>query len=174
MPMMNTKSRLLIRDEEPRDREDVRKVNEAAFGHADEADLVDRLRIEGVVLLSLVAELQSQIVGHILFSRMTVETAWGPVAAVSLAPMAVLPDHQGSHIGSRLVRSGLTQLRQRGERIVIVLGHKRYYPRFGFSSEKARCLVSPFPPDAFMALELSNGALTGIQGAVLYPSAFGL
>jgi putative acetyltransferase len=55
-----------------------------------------------------------------------------------------------------------------------VLGHKRYYPRFGFSSEKARCLISPFPPDAFMALELSNGALTGIQGAVLYPSAFGL
>jgi putative acetyltransferase len=174
MPTMKAKSRLLIRDEEPRDREDVRKVNEAAFGHADEADLVDRLRIEGVVLLSLVAELQSQIVGHILFSRMTVETAQGPVAAVSLAPMAVLPDHQGCHIGSRLVRSGLAQLRQRGERIVIVLGHKRYYPRFGFSSEKARCLISPFPPDAFMALELSNGALTGVQGAVLYPSAFGL
>jgi putative acetyltransferase len=174
MLTMDTKSRLLIRDEELRDRQHVRKVNEAAFGRSDEADLVDRLRIEGVVLLSLVAELHNQIVGHILFSRMTVETALGQVAAVSLAPMAVLPDQQGHHIGSRLVRSGLDQLRQRGERIVIVLGHKHYYPRFGFSSQKARCLISPFPPDAFMALELADGALTGIQGAVRYPSAFGL
>jgi putative acetyltransferase len=69
-----------------------------------------------------------------------------------------------------VVRHGLAQLRDRGERIVIVLGHKQYYPRFGFSSEKA----SPFPPDAFMALELLDGALEGIHGAVRYPSAFGL
>ena len=115
-----------------------------------------------------------EIIGHILFSRMTVETTQGPVAAVSLAPMAVLPDHQGRKVGSQLVRRGLSQLCERGERIVIVLGHKQYYPRFGFSSEKARCLASPFPPEAFMALELSDGALSEIHGAVRYPSAFGL
>jgi putative acetyltransferase len=171
---MDTKSPVLVRDEQPRDREQVRKVNEAAFGRSDEADLVDRLRVEEAVLLSLVAEIDGEIIGHILFSRMILETAQMPIAAVSLAPMAVLPDYQGRTVGSQLVRRGLAQLYERGERIVIVLGHKQYYPRFGFSSEKARYLVSPFPPEAFMALELSDGALAGIHGTVRYPSAFGL
>jgi putative acetyltransferase len=171
---METNAPVLSRDERPLDREQVRKVNEAAFGRPDEADLIDRLQAGGAVLLSLVAEVNGQIVGHILFSRMTVEAEQGSVAAVSLAPMAVLPEHQGRQVGSQLVRHGLDQLRDLGERIVIVLGHKEYYPRFGFSAEKARHLESPFPPDAFMALELSDGALKGIQGAVRYPAAFGL
>jgi putative acetyltransferase len=165
---------LIVRDEQPYDRKQVRMVNEGAFGRPDEADLVDRLRAEGAVLLSLLAEVENQIIGHLLFSRMTVETAQGPVAAISLAPLAVLPEHQGRGVGSRLVRTGLAMLRDRGERIVIVLGHEEYYPRFGFSTEKARYLVSPFPPESFMALELWDGALAGIQGAVRYPSAFGL
>jgi putative acetyltransferase len=88
--------------------------------------------------------------------------------------MAVLPGNQGRQVGSQLVRLGLTRLRDRGERIVIVLGHEHFYPRFGFSSEKARCLASPFPPEAFMALELSEGTLAGVHGAVRYPAAFGL
>jgi putative acetyltransferase len=88
--------------------------------------------------------------------------------------MAVLPDHQRRQVGSQLVRRGLTSLRERGERIVLVLGHKEYYPRFGFTSGKARYLASPFPPEAFMALELADGALEGIRGTVKYPSAFGL
>jgi putative acetyltransferase len=166
--------RLDVREEQPGDAPRIRKVNQAAFGRADEADLIDELHREGVVLLSLVAELDSEIVGHILFSRMAVETAQTSVAAVSLAPMAVLPDHQRRQVGSQLVRHGLTTLRERGERIVIVLGHKEYYPRFGFTSGKARYLASPFPPDAFMALELADGALDGIRGTVRYPSAFGL
>jgi putative acetyltransferase len=174
MPTIDTESRLVVKDENPCHREQVRKVSEAAFGRSDEADLIDRLRADGAVLLSLVAELDGQVVGHILFSRMTVETAHGSVAAVSLAPMAILPGHQGRQIGSQLVRLGLSGLRDRGERIVIVLGHEHYYPRFGFSSELARCLVSPFPPEAFMALELSEGALAGVHGAVQYPPAFGL
>src|SRR5579863_3627885 len=167
-------SESLIRDEQPRDREQVRKVNESAFGRSDEADLIDGIRDDEAILLSLVADLDGQIIGHILLSRMTVETAQGPVAAVSLAPMAVLPEHQRNRVGSRLVRRGLAELRGRGERIVIVLGHKDYYPRFGFSAEKARYLSSPFPPDAFMALELREGALAGVQGAVVYSHAFGL
>lgn len=171
---MDAKPPPVVRDEHPDDREQVRIVNEAAFGRSDEADLIDRLRAEGAILLSLVAEIDPQIVGHILFSRMTVETTQGPVPAVSLAPMAVLPDHQRRQVGSHLVRQGLAELGRRGERIVIVLGHMDYYPRFGFSSEKARCLTSPFPPEAFMALELKDGALAGIHGVVRYPSAFGL
>jgi putative acetyltransferase len=73
-----------------------------------------------------------------------------------------------------LVRRGLGQLRDRSERIVIVLGHEHYYSRFGFSVEKARYLASQFPPEAFLALELYDGALAGIRGAVRYPTAFGL
>jgi putative acetyltransferase len=165
---------LRIREEQPEDAPQIRKVNEAAFGRSDEADLVEELQKEGVVLLLLVAELDDGIIGHILFSRMTVETERGPVAAVSLAPMAVLPNHQGRGVGGQLVRRGLAALRERGERIVIVLGHKEYYPRFGFKPENARDLASPFPPEAFMALELVEGALDGIRGTVRYPSAFGL
>jgi putative acetyltransferase len=86
---------LSIRRELPHDRDQTRTVNEAAFGRSDEADLIDNLRVEGMVLLSLVAELDDRIVGHILFSRMTIGTSQGAIPAVSLAPMAVLPDHQG-------------------------------------------------------------------------------
>jgi putative acetyltransferase len=164
----------LVRSERPEDRQQVRKLNEAAFERSDEADLIDGLRAEGAVLLSLVAELDGQIIGHIVFSRMTIETAQGGVAAVALAPMAVLPDRQRKGVGGHLIQHGLAELREQGERIVIVLGHKNYYPRFGFTSENARHLESPFPPEVYMALELSAGALANIRGSVRYPSAFGL
>jgi len=87
--------------------------------------------------------------------------------------MAVLPEYQRRGVGQLLVRRGLDRLRSLGEQIVIVLGHPGYYPRFGFSVEKARCLESPFPPEAFMALELNPRALNGVQGRVRYPKAFG-
>lgn len=168
---------VIVRGENAEDTEErsvIRSINEAAFGRPDEADLVDSLRTEGVVLVSLVAELEKRIVGHILFSRMSIETTRGSVSAAALAPMAVLPEHQRRGIGGRLIRHGLDLLRERGEQVVIVVGHPDYYPRFGFSSEKARSLESPFPPDAFMAMELSPGALDGIRGRVKYPAAFGL
>jgi len=160
--------------EDTAERAVIRSINEAAFGGPDEADLVDQLRAAGDALLSLVAELENRIVGHILFSRMWIETPGGLVSAVALAPMAVLPEYQRRGIGGRLIRYGLDWLRGRGEKIVIVVGHPHYYPRFGFSSEKARSLESPFPAEAFMAMELSPGALKGIRGRVIYPAAFGL
>jgi putative acetyltransferase len=149
-------------------------VNESAFGRSEEADLLDRLRAEKAVLLSLVAKVDGRVVGHILFSRMTIETAQGPLDAVALAPLAVLPEFQGRQAGSQLVRHGLAELSDRGERIVLVLGEKTYYTRFGFSCEKARELRSPFPAEAFLALELEDGALSGVAGTVRYASAFGL
>lgn len=152
----------------------VRSIDQAAFGGPDEAELIDAVRADGAEILSLVAELGPRIVGRILFSRMWIDTGSGPVPAVALAPMAVLPDCQRRGIGGRLIRTGLDALRARGERIVIVVGHPAYYPRFGFSSERARPLDSPFPPEAFMAQDLSPGALDGIRGKVGYSAAFGL
>src|SRR6266404_5718305 len=93
---------VIVRGENAEDageRSMIHAINEAAFGCRDEADLVDRLRTEGVVLVSLVAEIPERIVGHILFSRMSIETSGGPVSAAALAPMAVLPEHQRRGIG---------------------------------------------------------------------------
>ncbi|HUJ51842.1 MAG TPA: N-acetyltransferase, partial [Bryobacteraceae bacterium] len=149
-------------------------VNQAAFGRSDEADLVDKLRADGHALISLVAELEDSVAGHLLFSRMWIRTAGGLISAVALAPVAVLPEHQHQGIGGLLIRHGLELLRARGERIVIVAGHPGYYPRFGFSSDQAKLLESPFPREAFMAMELCAGALDGIGGPVVYPPAFGV
>jgi len=165
---------VLIRREQPDDEAAVRVVNEAAFGRSDEAKLVDRLRHEGVVLASFVAEQERGIVGHVLFSRTLIDAAHEPVLSVVLAPLAVLPVNQRRGVGSQLIRFGLDWLRTRGERSVLVLGDPQYYPRFGFSTTCARLLTTPFPAEAFMALELVPGALDGIRGAVRYPAAFGL
>lgn len=165
---------MIVRNECPEDRLAVHSVHERAFGRKDEADLVDRLRQEGVALASFVAESESRIVGHVLFSRMSIETPNTIVPAVALAPVAVVSERQGQGIGASLIRHGLEWLRGEGEAIVIVLGSPRYYSRFGFSTEKARFLASPFPPEAFMALELKPGVLDGVGGRVKYPDAFGI
>jgi putative acetyltransferase len=165
---------MILRGEYPEDRAAIRFVIEEAFGRPDEADLVDALRNQGAVLASFVAEVQERVVGHILFSRMSIETGAGPVPSVALAPIAVLPEQQGQGIGGELIKHGLDWLRREGEQVVIALGHAEYYSRFGFSTDKASSLSSPFPPEAFMALELSPGALDGIHGKVRYPEAFGL
>lgn len=173
---MGSEDKLTVRFEskEIPERSAVHSINAVAFGRTAEADLVENLRAEDVVLASLVAELEKRIVGHILFSRMFIDTASGPIPAAALAPMAVLPECQHQGIGGRLICHGLDLLRGSRERIVIVLGHPNYYPRFGFSCEAARFLESPFPPEAFMAMEVSPGALDGIRGKVRYPAAFGL
>jgi putative acetyltransferase len=163
---------VMIRDEVASDRAMIRRLNEAAFGGIVEADLVDALRVEGAVLLSCVADRNGEVVGHVLFSRMWIDTPNDEIAAVALAPMAVLPEYQRQGIGTSLIPHGLDALRSRSEQVVIVVGHPSYYPRFGFSVSLTRSLESPFPPDAFMALELRPRALDGVGGRVRYPRAF--
>lgn len=168
---------IIVRNENPESIQDlsaIRSINQAAFEGCVEADLIEKLRAGGDVLLSMVAESGNKIVGHILFSRMWIDTSSGLVPAAALAPMAVLPEHQRSGIGGHLIRKALDSLTAQGEKIVIVVGHPRYYPRFGFSSGKTRFLESGFPDEAFMALELAPGALDGVRGRVIYPAAFGL
>jgi putative acetyltransferase len=162
-----------IRPESTSDHPAVREVNRLAFGGEDEARLVDALRDGGYVRASLVAEVDGQVVGHVLFSELPIGTEEGTVEALSLAPLAVAPSHQERGIGSALVEEGLRACRDAGYRIVIVLGHPEFYPRFGFSAKMAETLRSPFSGPAFMALELVPGALDGVEGEVRYPPPFG-
>lgn len=165
---------MTIVEETPAHHAQVRATVAAAFGRDEEADLVERLRADGLVRLSLVALEGGEVAGHVLFATLAVEVDGKEVDAVSLAPVTVRPDRQRRGIGSALIRAGLDRLRAAGCGAVVVLGHPDYYPRFGFSAPLARKLASPFPGDAFMALELTEGALSGRAGSVRYPDAFGI
>jgi putative acetyltransferase len=171
---MPTMAEVTVRPENPGDREAVREVNRRAFGREDEARLVDALRGGGYARLSLVAEGGGRVVGHVLFSDLPILTQTGTLHALALAPIAVLPARQRQGIGSRLVREGLRACADAGHRVVVVLGHPDYYPRFGFSAQLAERLKAPFFGPTFMALELVPGALAGVAGEVRYPPPFGL
>lgn len=148
-------------------------LNDEAFGGTWESRLVARLRSEGLVVVELVASDETgRIVGHIMFSRLSVTVDGRSFAAASLAPVSVAVDLQRRGIGALLARAGIEQARQAGIAAIIVLGHPGYYPRFGFSADRARHLEAPFSGPAFMALELAPGALDGAAGQVTYPAAF--
>lgn len=165
---------VVVRAEAPADIDAIHAVNRLAFGQEDEADLVDALRAGGYVRASHVAEVGGQVVGHILFSESPIVTATRTVPALALAPVAVLPAFQHRGVGSALVRRGLDECRERGHRVVVVLGHPTFYPRFGFSSALAARLASPLGGgDAFMAAELVPGAMDGVEGRAEYPPPFG-
>lgn len=163
-----------IVDEQPQHAAAVAAINRAAFGGEFEAQLIERLHRDSLVVTSLVAIERADVVGHILFSELPAEIDGRAVSAAALAPVAVRPDRQRQGIGARLIAEGLERVRERGCTAVIVLGHPEYYPRFGFSAALASKLNSPFPGDAFMALELVPGALAGTRGSVRYPAAFGV
>jgi putative acetyltransferase len=165
---------IVVRPESSDDHAAIREVLLRAFGQDDESRLVDALRAGGFSRLSLVSEQDDRIVGHILFSDLAIVTDRGTVPALALAPLAVLPEYQRRGVGSMLIREGLVHCRQSGHRIVIVLGHEHYYPRFGFSAALAQPLQSSYSGPNFMALELVPGALGGVAGQVRYPAPFTL
>ena len=161
-----------IRAEVPADLPAIREVHTQAFGQADEAQLVDRLREDGDFVASLVAERDGGIVGHVLFGQLRIVAPDREVAAAALAPVAVRPPLQRQGLGSTLIRAGLVRCRELGIEAVVVLGHPAYYPRFGFSAALAERLTAPYSGPAFMALELAPNCLAS-GGAVHYPPAFG-
>ena len=164
---------VLIRSALPEDDAAIRTLNERAFEGPIEAKLVDLLRDAGQAVVSLVAVLDHRIVGHILFSPVTVAEAQAGLRAASLAPMSVLPELQNRGIGSRLVLDGIEACRQRGFDLLVVLGHTNYYPRFGFQKASDHGLASEYDAgDAFMVLELTDGALGKVRGLVKYAAEF--
>ena len=164
----------IIRPETSADLAAIRYINQAAFDGAAEADLIERLRERDKLTLSLVAELEGQLVGHIAFSPVVVEANPAGVAVVGLAPLAVWPGHQRIGIGSLLVKTGLAECRVVGYDAIVVLGHPDYYPRFGFvpaSRFDLRCEYD-VPDEVYMALELRAGALGECNGLVHYQAEF--
>lgn len=164
---------MIVRDERPQDRAAVRAVNASAFETSAEADLVDALRAQVQPIVSLVAEVDGEIVGHILFSPVTLD-GHPELELMGLAPMAVAPAHHRQGIGSALVRAGLERCRQLGIGAVVVLGHPSYYPRFGFAPSARFGIRSEFeaPDEAFMLIEQQPGCLRDGRGIVRYHAAF--
>jgi putative acetyltransferase len=164
-----------VRPEQPEDALSVYSVNQLAFGQPTEAVLVDTLRTACPEALSLVAVMDDQVVGHILFTPVTIPDAKQEIQGMGLAPMAVLPDFQRQGIGSQLVRSGLEILRRGTLPFVIVLGHPEYYPRFGFVPASRHGLVCQWPgvPDeAFMVFIFDKWVMSKISGMVMYREEF--
>jgi putative acetyltransferase len=165
---------MLIRQETKNDHKAIRELNNGAFGSTEESYLIDRLRTDSLVLLSLVADDGGEVIGHILFSRILIEQPGKqpPIAAVALAPMCVSSVHQKRGVGGALIQQGLRILKQKGETIVFVLGHNKYYPKFGFTPELAARFKSEHSGGNFFAVELQPGWAAGKSGTIRYPEAF--
>lgn len=162
-----------IRAESEKDKHAVFAVNAAAFPTDAEAKLVDSLRLSASPVISLVAVGNKGIVGHIMFTPVTLEP-FDDLRLMGLGPMAVSPAAQRQGIGSRLVEAGLQRCRDLAYGAVCVLGHPDYYPRFGFRASSAQGIRSEYdvPEEAFMLLELSANYLQDRHGVVRYNPAF--
>jgi len=168
---------MIVRPEIPSDYEAVEELLRSAFGGSDESQLVQSLRAseDYVPDLALVAEENGKVVGHIVFSYVTLKGD-EEFRVLALAPMAVTPGLQKRGIGGALVEAGLERADDRGEPLVIVVGHPTYYPRFGFESARRYEIEPPsadFPDDAFMVRRLSEYSERH-RGRVVYPLAFGI
>ena len=162
-----------MRPETAADVDAVRAVHVAAFPSPLESRLVDALRTAGKAVISLVAERDRRIVGHVLFSEVSI--ARGSRKGIGLAPVAVLPRAQRRGIGTGLIRAGLTRAAEIGYDFAVVLGEPAYYRRFGFETGSRFGLANDYGVDEpFMALALRAGGLAGASGVVSYQPEFSL
>jgi putative acetyltransferase len=165
--------RVIVREETPNDADAILPIHRAAFPTDAEARLVDLLRQRGKATVSLVAVAGGAVVGHVLFSPVTVGATEHSSAALGLAPVAILPAHQGRGIGSALIRAGLGACRARGVGFVVVLGDPRYYARFGFEAASEHGLPNEYGAGAeFMVQELRPQVLPVPGGLVRYAPEF--
>jgi putative acetyltransferase len=163
-----------IRPEQPADVAAIHDVEALAFGQANEADLVDALRANGQATLSLVAvdDASGRIVGHIMFSPMTVEPP--AIRAVGLGPVAVHPEVQNRGIGGDLIRAGVAEIRRQGWDAIFLLGHADYYPRFGFQLSGGMNVTAEAGINMahFFFMEMWEGAVGSVPLSVKYSPEF--
>ena len=155
-----------LRREQAGDEAAIAEILTRAFGQDDEARLTARLRSDGDAIVSLVAEEDGTIVGHVLLSIMS-----APFRALGLAPLSVAPERQGKGIGAALVRAALDAARSAGWEAVFVLGEPGYYRRFGFSAALASGFESPYAGPGLMAVALT-GKLPAASGSIGHAPAF--
>jgi predicted N-acetyltransferase YhbS len=167
---------MIIRTENKQDFASVYELNKQAFGQTEESDLVDKLRESDrfVPELSLVAKIDSKIVGHILFTKVFIRSEGINKESLALAPMAVLPELQKEGIGKQLTKRGIEKAKSLGYESIVVLGHAEYYPKFGFMPASKFGITAPWkvPDEVFMALELKDDALKNVSGMINYAQAF--
>ena len=164
---------MLIRDEAAGDTEAIRKVHELAFETSAEADLVDLLRASGKATISLMAEEEGEIVGHVMFSPVEIDPPSPSWKALGLAPIGVRPERQRQGIGKALISEGLERCHLIGTGAVVLLGDPAYYKRFGFKRAKDFGLGNEYQvEDEFMVVELIPGILEGVEGMVRYTDEF--
>jgi len=166
-----------IRPETVADRQAIYRLIELAFGQNNESRLVDLFRKDDCFIpeLSLVAHMNEEIIGHIIFTKIVIRGETGrETSSLALAPMGVLPAHQKSGIGGKLIRAGLSAAKELGHQSVIVMGHKDYYPKFGFLPAEKWEISTHYevPSEYFMAIELIPGALSNAKGVVEYSAPF--
>ena len=167
---------ILIRCETVSDFDSITQVNDIAFGGKSESELISKLRkikdfMHG---FSIIAEFDENIIGHILFYPINIETKTGLIPTIALAPMSVLPEYQNKGVGTKLVQYGLQKCKERGFESVIVLGHANYYLKFGFEPASKWGIYSDFdvPDEVFMTMELKEDALAKVAGKVIYPKEY--
>lgn len=159
---------LWIRPATDEDADTITELTDAAFGTSEEAKIITQLAKDGDGLASLVAHNDREILGHIQFFKVWID---GADIACGLGPVSARPDVQKRGIGAGLIKLGLTLMEGAGRSHCFLLGHKEYYPRFGFSSDLAAQFSGPWSGPNFMALELNTTAPK--SGALTYPAAFG-
>ncbi|MBB4803024.1 putative N-acetyltransferase YhbS [Flavobacterium nitrogenifigens] len=170
-----------LRQENENDFQSVFQLIEKAFEKEEYSDhkehfLVERLRKSEAFIseLSIVAEIESKIVGHILFTKLKVVNDSDSFESLALAPVSVLPEFQGKGIGSKLILYGHEVAKKLGYKSVILLGHQDYYPRFGYELCEKYNIKMPFdvPSENCMVISLIENGLKGVSGEVVYPKEF--
>jgi putative acetyltransferase len=160
-----------IREEHPDNVTAIREVNRRAFGQDQESNIVDALRTNGGALLSLIATMDNRVIGHIMYSPISVGDM---VNGAALGPMAVLPEHQRRGIGGRLIEAGNRRLKDAGYPFIIVVGHAEYYPRFGFKPANEYGIKCEWdvPDEVFMVLILDPAKIRAVSGLARYRDEF--
>ena len=171
-----TSNHILIRHEQPSDYSQIFSVHKLAFNRTDEADLVNSLRRSDQFIpkLSLVAELNGEIIGHIVYTKIEIHQGQERFESIALAPLSVRPDFQKSGVGSKLIRTSLSLAAELNYSSVIVLGHEHYYPKFGFIATERWGIKTSFdvPASFLMGLELQPGSLENVSGVITYAPEF--
>jgi putative acetyltransferase len=160
-----------IRPQQANDLDAIARINANAFAKHGGTQSFDRFRAERSDIISLVAEIDGQLLGHVLFSPVVLDTPHGPVDGMGLGQLAVDPAHQNKGIGTRLSEAGITELRETDCPFVIVIGHAKYYPRFGFEIGLANnfvCQWTGIPDDSFMVLFLDESRRSELVGTARF------